>query len=346
MRINYIHAEPNNFGVSGTPLSDWIYNAPGSQLLDGGLGKDVFCISGQGENQYILDFQDGLDLIDLFSYGVTSFDQLDISYYEPGNKAIISVPGGPIIYVHEMDPAKMATIDASDFIFKGTPVYEYSKGFDSVNITQNEYAIHMGNGGSNWMNLKSLVRGAATATEGAMVKMDDGDQGNGSFTVMGVTQHFFDFRNIRGTNGQDTIIGDDQDNNLVGLGNADRLYGGDGDDRLFGNRGSDRLYGQDGDDVLNGGTGRDLLWGGEGADSFVFVAYDNRRDIVFDYEDGTDMLDISQWGASSVSDLNITQLSAGRLMVESSGGTLSFELRSTDGPLVVADLDDADFIFV
>lgn len=344
--MNYVYGQPGNFGVSGTPLSDWIFANSDNLLFDGGPGKDVFAFGGDSNEKYILDFQDGSDLIDLSAYGVTSFDQLQIGYYEYGGKAIIAITGGPTIYVENVNDGSLPTMDPTDFIFAGTPIYTYSSGFDSVTISQNTYAIHLGNGGSNWLNLKSLVRGSATATEGALVVMDDDALGNGTFTVSGVTQHFFDFANIRGTGGKDTISGDQQDNHFAGLSNADVLYGGGGNDRLFGNSGTDQLHGDEGDDVLNGGTGRDYLWGGAGADSFVFVAYDNRKDLVYDYEDGIDSLDISQWGATSVDDLEIRDLGGGRVQVQMIGTAYAFELRAEDGSLTAADLDNGDFVFV
>lgn len=347
--INRVEGTSGNDLVFATSSSDLVLGLGGSDAVHGDAAKDIFVVDPQQIILAIQDFEDGSDLIDLSQLGVTSFEQLQIEYQSGDgyNKAIIHVDGWPVtIYIQPMNPAIAPEFGPTDFIYAGTPIYDYSTGFDSVTVSANEYAVHMGNGGTNWLNLNALVRGSETATAGALVVMDDGDQGNGTFTVKGVTQHFFDFQNVRGTNGRDEIHGDGQNNNLVGLSNADVLHGGDGDDRIFGNSGADRLFGDDGDDVLNGGAGRDLLTGGEGQDSFVFVAYDNRRDIVFDYEDGTDRLDISQWGASSVDDLTITQLSGGRVLVALPDTALSFELRSEDGPLTVADLDNSDFIFI
>src|SRR4029079_19653399 len=66
--------------------------------------------------------------------------------------------------------------------------------------------------------------------------------------------------------GNDNLIGNDQENVLSGgLGN-DAVFGGAGDDAIFGDAGDDFLIGSDDDDQLFGGDGLDELDGGEGRD--------------------------------------------------------------------------------
>ena len=67
---------------------------------------------------------------------------------------------------------------------------------------------------------------------------------------------------VLGSEGDDTLAGDDDSN---------ELRGEDGDDRLQGRGGDDRLDGGAGDDVLNGGEGRDTLDGGEGTDTATYA---------------------------------------------------------------------------
>ena len=70
-----------------------------------------------------------------------------------------------------------------------------------------------------------------------------------------------------------------------------------GDDVLEGGAGNDWLFGQGGDDVLIGGAGNDVLFGGSGNDIFVWNAGDrggNYLDIVKDFGNGADKLDLSQ----------------------------------------------------
>lgn len=60
-----------------------------------------------------------------------------------------------------------------------------------------------------------------------------------------------------GTPGADVICGYGGNDVLRGLRGADRLLGGDGDDTLFGHRGGDTLLGGAGDDIARGGRGQD-----------------------------------------------------------------------------------------
>ncbi|WNZ24923.1 DUF4347 domain-containing protein [Leptolyngbya sp. NK1-12] len=82
-------------------------------------------------------------------------------------------------------------------------------------------------------------------------------------------------RNLRGTNGNDTLVGGPGSDRLRGLdgndvlrgrGCNDRLDGGRGRDQLFGGNDNDILRGQQGNDRLDGGRGIDLLNGGLGRD--------------------------------------------------------------------------------
>lgn len=67
-----------------------------------------------------------------------------------------------------------------------------------------------------------------------------------------------------------------------------------------------RLLGTSGDDLFFDFAGRDEMKGYGGADTFVLSA-DGDKDEIFDFETGTDKVDISAWGASEFSDLTITQ---------------------------------------
>ena len=83
---------------------------------------------------------------------------------------------------------------------------------------------------------------------------------------------------IDGDNGNNTLLGGDDDDILNGFGGIDTLQGGDGNDILNGGDGDDVLAGEgsndildgsDGDDLLDGGDGDDLLDGGDG-DDFLY----------------------------------------------------------------------------
>lgn len=64
-------------------------------------------------------------------------------------------------------------------------------------------------------------------------------------------------KTVRGTNGDDIIIGNELDNIIIGKKGADILCGGDGNDRLHGGNQNDILLGQAGSDKFHGGHGID-----------------------------------------------------------------------------------------
>ena len=76
----------------------------------------------------------------------------------------------------------------------------------------------------------------------------------------------------------------------------DTLTGGKGADRLFGQQGQDVLTGGQGADTLAGGVGKDDLTGGQGRDVFLLSERDGARDMIRDFEAGTDVIDLFRDG--------------------------------------------------
>jgi len=102
--------------------------------------------------------------------------------------------------------------------------------------------------------------------------------------------------NVTGSNFNDTITGNAEDNRLFGLGGIDIIRGGggndvltgdDGADQLFGDAGEDNIAGGLGDDIIRGGSENDLLDGGEGNDQLFGEAGNDSLTGGF----GTDTLD-------------------------------------------------------
>ena len=96
-------------------------------------------------------------------------------------------------------------------------------------------------------------------------------------------------------------------------------------------KGRDFLKGQDGDDILNGGGGKDKLKGGEGSDVFVFSGTGLGRDIIIDFEDGIDLIDLD-YGS-----VTIVQRGSDALIKHAEGSIL---LKNT----LATDLTTDDFI--
>lgn len=73
-------------------------------------------------------------------------------------------------------------------------------------------------------------------------------------------------RNLKGTNGRNTLVGGAGSDQLRGLNGNDRLRGRRCDDRLDGGRSNDRLEGGNDNDILLGRQNNDRLDGGRGID--------------------------------------------------------------------------------
>jgi len=81
---------------------------------------------------------------------------------------------------------------------------------------------------------------------------------------------------ISGTQGNDTLRGTINIDQIYGLNGSDIISGGQSADELYGGAGNDDLYGGPGGDYLNGGKGIDIMFG-EGGNDYIDAA-DNRPD--------------------------------------------------------------------
>lgn len=168
--------------------------------------------------------------------------------------------------------------------------------------------------------------------------------------------------NIRTGSGDDTIVGDDNDNvlrsqegNDLILGNAgrdrlrggddnDTLNGGDGNDRLAGEADDDRLFGGDGNDVLIGGLGRDNMNGDAGNDIFVFLdiadsgTTGGTRDRIADFQQVSDKIDLSGIDANLATTADNPFAFIGNAAFSGTVGELRFRQTATL-TLVEADQD-------
>lgn len=140
-----------------------------------------------------------------------------------------------------------------------------------------------------------------------------------------------------------SVFGGDGNDELRGGSKTDRLFGENNNDTLSGRNGNDKLDGGAGFDIIAGGKGNDKLWGGTSADDFVFSG-NAGDDVIKDWEDGSDDLDLSAYGIT-----NTTKFIS--KAVSSSGGDAYVDLSfaGRDGVIKIADaggdIDFFDFIF-
>ncbi|WP_238365864.1 calcium-binding protein [Mesobacterium pallidum] len=119
---------------------------------------------------------------------------------------------------------------------------------------------------------------------------------------------------LDGGDGDDSIAGGAGDDLLIAGVGRDTLLGGDGDDTLIaGTGGSDVLKGGRGNDVIDasgasakdqiiGGAGNDTMTGGGGIDTFIF-ARGFGDDVITDFKNDIDLIDLSQLGIADYAKL-------------------------------------------
>ena len=169
---------------------------------------------------------------------------------------------------------------------------------------------------------------------------------------------------IIGSNHNDVLAGDGEDNLLDGgdgddvlyggpAGGDDMMYGGNGDDRVFGGKGNDILTGGAGNDVLKGGPGEDtliadgndmdVLFGGTEQDTFQFFPSDVGGGSIRDFTDGEDVIDLTEFtGINAMDDLDIIS-HGGNVRIEVSGSDYLTTIILSD--FDINNLDNSDFLF-
>ncbi len=97
-------------------------------ITTAGAGADRFVFSGAHGNDVIMDFDDGADLINLRSFGITSWEQLLPHVTNVGEEgaSLTSVVdltsfGGGTITIEKTEIVHTVVVDASDFIFAPPP---------------------------------------------------------------------------------------------------------------------------------------------------------------------------------------------------------------------------------
>lgn len=175
------------------------------------------------------------------------------------------------------------------------------------------------------------------------------DGGNGDDTILGRggDDKFF------GGNGDDEVHGGSGADEIWGWSGSDTLDGGAGDDTIFGDSkakssngelADDVIFGGEGNDVINGGYGNDLLEGGSGFDTFVFDS-ESGDDHISDFESGIDQIDLSDWGVTSMSELEMSFVDdANRIAFEDNSISINGLLKEDDILFERSTIVKSDFL--
>ena len=213
--------------------------AGGGALLFGGAGADRFILSAAAQTIQIMDYQPGIDRLDLTALPMLrNLGQMTIT----------------------------TTATGADLVYLGTSVHVESLDGNPIPVTAFAEA-----------QMLPLTRYAPVATSTIETGSTGNDQmtaGAGGTGLLGLAGNDI----LTGGVGDDLLDGDTGNDTLNGNDGNDRLFGGQGDDLLAGGAGNDVMDGGDGRDQLTGDAGDDTLTGGAGDDSLTDFWADNYLD--------------------------------------------------------------------
>lgn len=149
---------------------------------------------------------------------------------------------------------------------------------------------------------------------------------------------------LKGGKGADTISGGAGNDTIKGGKGADILLDLEGNNLIEGGKGTDTIIGGDGDDELHGGSGADLISGGAGDDKLYgdggsdIFAFSDAQDfnVINDFEDGIDQIDLSAFGFASTEEALTHFFERG----SDSNNRAGFEFLGTEIKIKGVDLDD------
>jgi VCBS repeat-containing protein len=257
-----------NDTLHGGSGADTLLGGDGNDSLNGGSDNDT--VNG-GEGADTIDGEGGADTID----GGNGDDVITVG----GGDAVTGGLGADqfLFYTNYLPSTGTVTARVADF----------QQGIDKLGLTwistQRLFALNEGPQNITYLfgealpnandAFSDIVFSHVTGPNGPFTRVivdvnDDGKldandlvfelAGTINLTVADFTASTFTA--IRGTTGNDT---------LVGTTAADTMYGSLGNDSIQGGAGGDSLYGQGGDDTLDGGSENDFLYGGDGNDTLL-----------------------------------------------------------------------------
>lgn len=237
-------------GVIGTDTLRNIEGVRGSNhsdtLIGGNTANDAFeFFMGMSGNDYI--------------DGGTGYDRVD---YNSSTEGVVVNLGGTgegsasdgLRVNGNLGTDRLLNIEA----VRGSNFNDFLTGSDSGAFESFE-----GRGGNDTIDGKGGIDRAdyQSSINGVVVNLATGTAADG----WGGTDSLANIENVRGSNFNDTILGNDVANVLHGGAGADVMNGGGGND------------------LLAGGAGNDTLTGGAGADQFMFEASGNGIDRIADF---------------------------------------------------------------
>lgn len=237
-----IYGSPQADDLSGDQFNNELRDNGGGDTLTGFAGDDLYLLTqspdGTAATPSIVELSgDGIDTLDVSAVASGMTIDMNLSSHVEN---IIATPFADTIIPN----ADTQTIEGRE----GDDTYRFSEFAGDITIVEPSGS----DGGSDWFDFGSYT---------SDVSIDIAQPTNTIANVVGDL-----IIEILDTAGQSATSIE----NVVGGRGNDTLYGNDRDNELRGGAGGDELHGRRGRDVLNGGAGTNELFGGADDDTYIF----------------------------------------------------------------------------
>ena len=274
-----LHGTEQSDTIDGRAGQDILYGNGGDDDLLGGGGSD-YLDGGDGNDYLNTDFDDnwwddslnggaGDDILNA-GYGNDTLhgddgdDVLIGGHPRPSQNSISGDADGDKLYGDSGNDILIGS-GMSDQLYGGTGNDVLMGGEEQDILYSDEGADFLdGGAGYDYVDYRSSN---AAVTVNLSTGAGQGGHAEGDY-----------IRNIevvRGSAFDDTLIGDDDGNDLFGFAGNDTLIGGAGIDHLIGSEGNDTMFGGGGDDLFEGRQGADQIDGGDGQDIMSLYSFEN-----------------------------------------------------------------------
>ncbi|QDC08083.1 hypothetical protein FHY55_01970 [Oceanicola sp. D3] len=269
---------------------DIIVDGQGRDRLTGDAGADTFVlIDGDAERDRILDYEFGVDTIDLSAWSMCYGTQW-MTYKALSTGALRITCGNNSFDVFSSDGTPMTVEDFNHISFTFSNSYDVVRAplqepgpntgaeyfgtheADVLTGTAGDDQMHGGGGNdlmisgggadSYWGGSGMDTVSFAGTGQAVRVNLSDASQNTGE----AADDLFYDIESLTGCIASDHITGTDAENRLEGGSGNDWLDGLGGDDVLIGGEGHDDILGRGGNDYMEGGAGDDNMPGDLGND--------------------------------------------------------------------------------
>ena len=243
--------------LSGGTGNDLLFGANGFDTLIGGTGRDVFIFNGQSGMDKILDFELGVDQIDVSAwFQFYQSDAIEISQTTTGAMIKLGTNQVVIQTINEQG-IPIGKFLSSDLTSLWGRSLESTKIGSVIIASSSSSSISGGAGNDTFV----IDTGAKNINGGNGFDFVDYRQ---TFSPQLIDLLFSNInKGVSTGNIYSSIEG------VIGGGGTDNIRGDYGDNRLDGQGNADWLYGRKGNDILDGGAGNDVLLGGVGADTLL-----------------------------------------------------------------------------